>query len=281
MPRTPRSPSSRTSDRSHSPRSYSSAMRGATRSAAHDATRSRTASSSGARSSSRSRRSSGFSSLPFDRARWLRRDVEDHPVDVAQLVDHARRDLLEQVVRQAGPVGGHRVVGGHRADDDDRAVGALVALDADRADVGQDAERLPELAVQAGLADLVLEHEVRVTQQVEALLRGLAPDDADREPGTRERLAPDQALGQAELCADGADLVLEERAQRLDELELQVVRQAADVVVRLDRRRAGAAARLDDVRVQRALHEVLGVAELRGLLLEDADELGADRLALG
>ena len=99
-------------------------------------------------------------------------------------------------------------------------------------------------------------------------------------PGPRERLAPDQALGQPELGADGADLVLEQRAQRLDELELEVVGQAADVVVGLDRRRAGAAAGLDDVGVQRALHEEARVADLRRLLLEDADELGADDLAL-
>ena len=52
-------------------------------------------------------------------------------------------------------------------------------------------------------------------------------------------------------------------------------------MVGLDRRRAGAAAGLDDVGVQRALDEELGVAELGRLLLEDADELGADRLALG
>src|SRR5919197_1223219 len=48
----------------------------------------------------------------------------------------------------------------------------------------------------------------------------------------------------------------------------------------LDRGRARAAARLDHVGVERALHEELGVAELRRLLLEDANELGADDLAL-
>src|ERR671919_438182 len=42
-----------------------------------------------------------------------------------------------------------------------------------------------------------------------------------------------------------------------------------------------AAPGLDDVGVQRALDEVAHVAEPRGLLLEDADELRADRLALG
>ncbi len=68
---------------------------------------------------------------------------------------------------------------------------------------------------------------------------------------------------------------------------MQVVGQAADVVVGLDRRRAGAAAGLDHVGVERPLHEEAGAfaaASARRasrLLLEDADELGADRLALG
>ena len=87
--------------------------------------------------------------------------------------------------------------------------------------------------------------------------------------------------GRPELGADGADLVLEQRAQRLDELELEVLGQPADVVMGLDRRGARAAARLDDVGVQRALDEELRVADLGRLLLEDADELGADDLALG
>jgi hypothetical protein len=104
-------------------------------------------------------------------------------------------------------------------------------------------------------------------------------------PGPGEGLAPHEALGQPELGADGADLVLEQRPQRLDELEVQVVGQPADVVVGLDRRRARAAARLDDVGVQRPLDEelraLLALGELERLLLEDPDELRADDLALG
>ena len=57
--------------------------------------------------------------------------------------------------------------------------------------------------------------------------------------------------------------------------------QAADVVVALDRLGdAVGAARLDHVRVERPLHEPLHVAELARLVLEDADELLADPLAL-
>ena len=101
-------------------------------------------------------------------------------------------------------------------------------------------------------------------------------------PGPGERLAQDHRLGQAELQPDRADLVLEQVAQRLDQLEAQVGRQPADVVVGLDllgglrlRRRA-----LDDVRVERALGQEVDPAELRRLLLEDADELVADDPAL-
>ena len=96
--------------------------------------------------------------------------------------------------------------------------------------------------------------------------------------------------GQAELLADQPHLVLEQGAQRLDQLELQVVGQAADVVVGLDVGGAGAAAGLDDVGVERALHQegdlvavaaAHGVGQHLGLRgLEDPDELAADDLAL-
>src|SRR5215211_2187665 len=64
----------------------------------------------------RSRPTGPAPSLPLDRARRLGRDVQDHAVDLADLADHARRDLLEQVVRQPGPVGGHGIVGRDGAD---------------------------------------------------------------------------------------------------------------------------------------------------------------------
>ncbi len=82
--------------------------------------------------------------------------------------------------------------------------------------------------------------------------------------------------------AEPADLVLEQAAQRLDQLQRHVVGQTADVVVALDDGcRAVAAAALDHVGVQRALHEVLRVGESTGVLLEDPNEQLADRLALG
>src|SRR2546430_11372443 len=65
------------------------------------------------------------------------------------------------------------------------------------------------------------------------------------------------------------------------DLTVTGVQTCALPILRLDRRRPRAAARLDHVRVQRPLDEVARIAELGRLLLEDADELLADRLALG
>ena len=85
--------------------------------------------------------------------------------------------------------------------------------------------------------------------------RVTAPMIRIAEPGAGERVAPDDLGGQAELLADEAHLVLEQRAQRLDQLELEVVGQPADVVVRLDVGGARSPAGLDDVGIERALDQ--------------------------
>src|SRR5438132_2019672 len=146
--------------------------------------------------------------LPFDGCGRLGGQVEDDAVDLGDLVDDPARDRLEQVVREARPVGGHRVVGGDGADDDRIAVRALVALDANRADRGQHGEALPQLAVEAGAADLVEQDRVRLAQDVEPLAGHLA-DDPDREAGAGEGVTPDELLGQPELLPNPAHLVLE------------------------------------------------------------------------
>ena len=64
--------------------------------------------------------------------------------------------------------------------------------------------------------------------------RGDRAEEADGQAGAGEGLALDDLVRQAERAADRAHFVLEEEAQRLDQLELHVVGQAADVVMRLD-----------------------------------------------
>src|SRR6478735_8863416 len=126
----------------------------------------------------------------------------------------------------------------------------------------------------AGPGQLLACDGIGLAQDVEALPGDLT-DDPDAQAGTGERLSPHDLRWQTELLADQPDLVLEEGAQRLDELELEVVGKAADVVVGLDVGGARSPTRLDDVGVERALAEEGGLGGLEG-----ADELVADDLAL-
>ena len=159
---------------------------------------------------------------------------------------------------QPRPVGGHRVLAGHRAEHDRMAVRAPVTLHAYRAHVGQQHDRaLPDLPVQPRRRQFLARDRVRLAQDGQPL-RGDLADDADAQAGARERLPPDDLRRQAELLADSPHLVLEQRAQRLDQDELEVVRQPADIVMGLDVGGPGAPAGLNHVRVERSLHEELG-----------------------
>src|SRR5690606_27587124 len=215
-------------------------------------------------------------SLPLDGPRRLGGDVQDDQVDVPHLVGDAGGDLPEDVVGQPRPVGGHGVLGGHRAQDDRVAVGPAVALDADAADVReQDHRALPDVTVETGRGELLAGDGVGLAQEVEPFLGDLG-DAPHAEAGTGQRLPRDDLVGQAEFLADHPHLVLEELAQRFDQLDLEVLGQPAHVVVGLDVGGAGAAAGLHDVRVQGALDEELHgralVGDDLGLgLLEDPD----------
>src|SRR3546814_16300886 len=84
-------------------------------------------------------------------------------------------------------------------------------------------------------------------------------------------MAANQTLRQAELAPERAHLVLEQLAQRLDQLHLHARRQAAHVVVRLDgdAGAAGEGDRLDDVGIERALRQEIRTTDLRRLLIEE------------
>ena len=183
-------------------------------------------------------------------------------------------------MRQARPVGGHPVLALDRAQRDHLVVGSLVALHADGLHGEQHGEALPDALRLARAAQLVAHDRVGGTNARHALVIDGA-DDAHREPRAGERLARDQLLGEAEVAANGAHLVLEQLAQWLDQLQLHALRQPADVVVRLDRRRRAAHRhRLDDVRIESALREPAHVVERVRRLVEDLDEQVADALAL-
>ncbi len=89
--------------------------------------------------------------FPLDRAGRLTRDVVGHAVHAAHLVDDKGGDAAEEGVLERGVVGG-RGDGAQRAG---LVVGAAVAHHADGADRQQHGEGLPDLVVEAGLAEPV------------------------------------------------------------------------------------------------------------------------------
>src|SRR6478672_11342317 len=219
--------------------------------------------------------------LPLDGARRLGGDVVDHTIDAAHLVDDAPRRVAEKVVGEIVVVGGHAVGRGDGAKRAYIVVGARIAHDADGAHREQHGESLPDRVVEAGLPDLVEIDGVGAPQDGELLLGHFA-GHADGEPGPREGMAVDEDRRQPKLAAERPHLVLEQLAQRLDQLEPHTLRQAAHIMVRLDGRRRSAREghALDHVGIERALREEIDLAELVGFVLVHLNEQAADGLAL-
>lgn len=154
-----------------------------------------------------------------------------------------------------------------------------VAHDADASHVRERGEVLTEGLVDAGLSDFLAIDGVGFLDDLDLFCRDFA-DDANAEARAGERLAIDEMLGDAKLAASLSHLVLEQEAQRLDDLlEVDAVRQAANIVVALDDGGFTETA-LDDVGINRPLHEEIDLADLLRFGFKDTDEFLADDLAL-
>lgn len=125
--------------------------------------------------------------------------------------DYAVGDLSQELCGDIGELDGHCVGGDDGADADGVIIGARVAHHADGAHAGEDGEILPDIAVEAGLSDLVTEDPIGFAQYRELFLGDVA-QYADAEAGAGEGLAPNELLWHAEGFAYGAHLVLEEGA---------------------------------------------------------------------
>ena len=169
--------------------------------------------------------------------------------------------------------GGHGVAGIDGAEDDRPRIAPLPVGHAGGFEVRNNGEILPHLTGEPRLRELLTQNGIRLAHGLQAVT-GDGTDTADTEAGAGERLAVDHGIGQTERLADHAHLVLEQKAQRLDKLKLQVLRQTADIVVALD----GAA--LQNVGVDRPLRQKTDAVQLLRLLRKHVDELRADDLAL-
>lgn len=216
--------------------------------------------------------------FPFDRARRLGGDIVDYAIDPFHFVDDAAAHFVEDFPREADVVGGHAVGAGDGADAYGVIVGAFVAHDAYAADGRRkDGKGLPDVIVEAAFLDDVADDEISLAEDLQTFFRDVA-DDADREARAREGLTVDDFFRHMELTAQFTDFVLEEFAQRFNELEFHVLRETAYIVMALDGGcRCGAA--FHHVRIEGALNEEFHVVQLVCFFLEGVDEFRADDLA--
>ena len=215
----------------------------------------------------------GFALFPLDRRAGLGGEIEEHAVDAVYLVGDAVGDVLKERERNVLYGGGHRVGGVDRAENDGISKGALAVFHADGLEVRNDGEILPNLALKTVFRELLAEDRVGLADAFKTVA-GDRAEAADAQSGAGERLTEYHVVGQAQRLADDAYFVLEKELDRLDQLKLQVLRQTADVVVRLD------AVGLKDVGVDGALTEELDAVQFAGFFLKYADEFRADDLAL-
>ena len=115
-------------------------------------------------------------------------------------------------------------------------------------------------------------------RSVSSALASHRADDPDGKARTRERLTEHHVVGQPQRQPDVANLVLEQVAQRLDQLEAEVFGKSADVVVGLDLVGVVGVMRgqLDHIGIERSLREEIDVPEPGCLLFEDTDERRPD-----
>mmetsp|Transcript_5355 Transcript_5355/g.8426 ORF Transcript_5355/g.8426 Transcript_5355/m.8426 type:complete len:450 (-) Transcript_5355:1154-2503(-) len=181
-------------------------------------------------------------SFPLNRSGWFGRDVIGDPVDAGHFVDDPRGGFAQEFVAERIIICGHPIHGGDGAQRAGIVIGAPVAHHPHGLDRKDRDKGLPNLVVKPMLADLIDIDRIGLAQDVELGARNLA-GTADREAGTGEGVSADKAGGQAQFAPQGADLVLEQLAQRLDQLHVHPLGQAAHIVVRFDRDRGPAAER--------------------------------------
>ena len=185
----------------------------------------------------------------------------------------AVHDVLHHAEVQLGHLGGDGIHGVDGPDDNRPVEGTLAVDDAGGLDVGHYGEVLPDLALQAVLGEFLTEDGVGFPNGLQTVT-GDGADTADAQTGAGEGLTVDHVVGQTKRLAYHADLVLVEQLHRLHQLKLQILGQAAYVVVGLD------AVGFQNVGVNGALSQEGDALQLLSFLSENVDELLADDLAL-
>ena len=188
-----------------------------------------------------------FSGLfPLDGPGGLRGQVVKDAVHARDLMGDAVGDMLQKGKGHLLDGGRHGIAGVDRTNHDRPVIAALPVTDAGRPEVGHDGEVLPDLSGQTVLCKFLAQDGVGLSDGLKPVPRD-GPDTAYAKARAREGLTVDHPVRQAKFAADDADLVLEEDADRLDQFKVQIIRQSAGIVVRLD-----AAFALENIRPDRS-----------------------------
>ena len=135
----------------------------------------------------------------------------------------------------------HGVGGIHGADDRRPALIAFSVLDAGALHVGNGNKILPNLARKVRFYQIPRGDIASASRRAASLSRVIAPRQRTAESRPREGLAVYHAVRKAESISHHADLVFEKQLYRLYQLEIHILGQPADVVMRLY------AVRLEDI----------------------------------
>ena len=153
----------------------------------------------------------------LNRSGRLTGNIIHYPIHMAHLIDDPAGHLLQYFIRDLCALCGHEVDGLHGSQCDGVIIGSLITHNAYGSHIGQGCEVLVDLAVQTCVSDFLAVDGICILYDLD-LLSGHFADDTDTQSGTGERLTEYQMLRNAKLQSYLADLILEQVAQRLDDL---------------------------------------------------------------
>ena len=142
---------------------------------------------------------------------------------MAHLIDDPAGHLLQYLIGNLCALCGHEVDGLHGSQRDSVIISSLITHNAYGSHVGQGCEVLVDLAVETCVSDFLAVNSICILYDLN-LLSGHFADDTDTQSGAGERLTEYQVLRDTKLQSYLTDLILEQVAQRLDDLlEIYIV----------------------------------------------------------
>lgn len=155
--------------------------------------------------------------------------IINDPADALDLVDDPRRHLPQKLAVEIKPIRRHEIRSLNCSQRNNLVIHPLVSHHTNSPARQESGIRLANLSVQARSLNLADEDVVGLPCNFNLLGVNLA-ENADGDAGPGEGVAPNEVLGDAKAGAELADFVLEELTEGLDELEVHVCGETADIL---------------------------------------------------